>query len=256
MQTRYSRTGFFGGVSQFLRAPWFILRHPSLWVWCLTPLAINIVVVVLTWWGVGHLTEQMMPAGLEGSQWWAVALRWILEAIFFVARLLFAFVAFLIIGSVVAAPFNELLSQRTETLLRGRAGGGEGTNASAWLRQALVIIREELRRLALYLGISLGILGLSFVGVAAPIVPPLQLLVTAVFIALDYLAYPLERRGVLLLRDKLAFVRSHLAACLGFGLLMALVGLIPVINLFFFPIGAVGGTLLFSKLEGASSERV
>jgi CysZ protein len=196
-----------------------------------------------------------MPASLEGPQWWAIALRWILGAIFLVVRLLLAFVAFLIIGSVVVAPFNELLSQQTERFVYGCPIGGEnGTPYSVWLRRALVIVREELRRLALYLGVSAGILGLSFVGVAAPIVPPLQLLATATFIALDYLAYPLERRGVLLLRDKLAFVRKHFAACLGFGLLMALVGLIPVVNMFFFPVGAVGGTLLFIRLEAGCSE--
>jgi uncharacterized protein involved in cysteine biosynthesis len=105
--------------------------------------------------------------------------------------------------------------------------------------------------MAIYLGLMLVLFVASFFPVVAPATTAAQIATSSAFFALDYLAYPLERRGQLLLSQKFAFTRRHLAPSLGFGLTMTLIGLVPLVNFVFIPLGVVGGTLLFAEIMPA-----
>ena len=72
----------------------------------------------------------------------------------------------------------------------------------------------------------------------------LAFLVTCFFLAVDFLDYPLERRG-LSLRAKLAFVGRMGLTGIGFGATVLAMGIVPLLNLALLPLAAVGGTLLF-----------
>jgi uncharacterized protein involved in cysteine biosynthesis len=93
------------------------------------------------------------------------------------------------------------------------------------------------------------------VPVLTPFTTAAQLFLAAMFFAVDYLSYPLERRGVLLARDKKAFANNHFGASLGFGAMMTLIALIPFVNFLFLPLGVVGGTLLFADLSGEKARQ-
>ena len=62
--------------------------------------------------------------------------------------------------------------------------------------------------------------------------------------AVDFLDYPLEQRG-LSLKAKLAFVGRMGLTGIGFGATVLIMGIVPLINLALLPLAAVGGTLLF-----------
>jgi len=83
---------------------------------------------------------------------------------------------------------------------------------------------------------------------AAVVTFPLKLVVTGLMLAWDICDYPLSIRGMPI-RARVAFLRRHLQAVLGFGLGLALLCLVPCALLLVLPIGAAGATLLVVRIE-------
>ncbi|MGI8904912.1 MAG: EI24 domain-containing protein [Candidatus Sumerlaeaceae bacterium] len=246
--------GFFSGVHYPLRAAIFILRHPSLWPYCVIPLLINTALVIgLVFWLHGY-TDTWFEHHLTGTSWYWVALRKAAEWFSVVLVIVAALIAFVILGSLVALPFNDLLSERADKIVTGwRDTSQHGVGRKAW--HLVVTLVQESKRLSVYGILAALLLVLSFVPPLAPFTTAAQLFLAAMFFAVDYLSYPLERRGVLLARDKKAFAHSHFGASLGFGATMTLIALIPLVNFLFLPLGVVGGTLLFADLAGENQRQ-
>jgi uncharacterized protein involved in cysteine biosynthesis len=118
----------------------------------------------------------------------------------------------------------------------------------------VVTLAQEGKRLIGYGILAALLFALSFIPVLTPFTTAAQLFLASMFFAVDYLSYPLERRGVLLVRDKKAFARLHFGASLGFGATMTLIAFIPLVNFLFLPLGVVGGTLLFADLSGEAAQ--
>lgn len=246
-------TQYVGAMRFPFAALLFILRHPSVWPWCILPILINAVMVLLVWHWTGHYADHWMKGHLQGDQWWWQSARWIVAAFILIARLLLALAAFVVVGNVAAVPFNDLLSERVDILL------GWGDERRLTLRRRIVELActalQELKRVALFIGISSGLLVMSLTGVLTIVTAPLQILVSAEFFALDYLSFPLERRGMLLLERKIGFTRDHALRCLGFGTAMTVIGIVPLVNFFFIPLGVVGGTLLHAEIQRTAAPR-
>lgn len=241
--------GFFSGVQYPLRAAFFVLRHPSLWPYCIIPLIINIALVVgLVYWMHAY-AHTWFQHHLTSANWFWHVVRVVAEWLSALLVLLAALVAFVIIGSIASVPFNDLLSERVDKIITG----WRDTQALSWGRKGwhlAVTLTQEAKRLSVYGTIAVLLFLLSFIPVLTPFTTAAQLFLAAMFFAVDYLSYPLERRGVLMARDKKAFARTHFGASLGFGATMTLIALIPFVNFLFLPLGVVGGTLLFADLAG------
>jgi CysZ protein len=243
---------FFDGVKAPARGLGFILTHPGLWPLCAAPLLINIVVLVGLWWWLGGVADSWLQGRMEGGEWYRALARGALWAILLVARLVVTLVAFVIVGNLAAAPFSDFLSERVDRMVTGWSGEERFGAAMVWrllIRTPLL----ELRRVAAYGGIVAALFVLSFMPLLAPVTMLCQLGAAAWFVALDNYSYPLERRGSWHLRQKLAFTREHTAPSLGFGAAMAALGLVPVVNFVFIPLGVVGGMLLYADLVRAAS---
>jgi CysZ protein len=155
-----------------------------------------------------------------------------------------------LICSVLAAPFNDALSEAIERREMGRAAAPQGWSA---------LVRELGRSLCLAL-VKLG----AFVGVMTPLsifsafvpgVGPLLSTVvgsvfTAAYLALDYADWPASRRG-LDVRARIAFLWHRPLLMLGFGTAVWLCLFVPILNVAFMPIAVAGGTRLFLDLEAA-----
>jgi CysZ protein len=232
----------------------FIVRHPSVWPLCLLPILINTVLIILVWRWTGGLADEWLRTHLQGDVWYWKALHTGAVVVAFVLRMLIAIASFVIFGNLAALPFNDLLSERVDKLLGWRDERG----LSWWARTgefAKTVVQELLRITVYGLGM-LALIILSFVPLMTPFAAAGQFLLSAQFLALDYMSYPLERRGFLLLKEKLEFSRAHARESLFFGAAVALVGFIPLVNCLFIPLGVVGGTLLHSDLTGGAVARV
>ncbi len=248
--TRPARTvtGFAGGFRYPLVAGLFIMRHPSLWPWCIVPVIINIIVLVLVWNWTGDYSAQLLASYVtDAAGWFWDWVRKGAGVVAFVGRVIVSLVAFVVVGTFAALPFNDLLSEKTDRL----AGGWTDPRPFSLPRtvwELTVTGMQEGKRMTLFLMIIIPLFALSFIPVLAPFALVLKLIVTALFFTSDYLSYPMERRGALLFRHKFLIARRYFFPSLGFGMAVTCLALVPIVNFMFFPLAVVGGTLLFSDL--------
>lgn len=241
-------TGFVSGFRYPAVAAFFILRHPSLWPWCVLPILINIVVILFLWSWTGDYSHQLLTAHVSDAPgWYWEALRMGAKVLAFIVRAIVTLVAFVVVGTIAAVPFNDFLSEQTDKLAGGwRDPRPFSLKRTAW--ELFITGIQEGKRMTLFLLIIIPLFAMSFIPVLAPFSFAAKLIVSAIFFTADYVSYPMERRGALLFRHKLLVARRYLFPSLGFGLAVTCIALIPVINFLFFPLAVVGGTLLFNDL--------
>ncbi|MBI4872482.1 MAG: EI24 domain-containing protein, partial [Candidatus Riflebacteria bacterium] len=113
------------GVRAPMRGADFLLRHPTLTRYAMAPLLLSFVLLVLLLWLT--VTTLLVPfhdwlVGLLHLGTW---LQWLIELILWPAAialyLILASFSFTALANLLAGPFNERLSQRTEELATGKA---------------------------------------------------------------------------------------------------------------------------------------
>ncbi len=249
---------FFRGIVYAFRGIGFALTRPALWPWLLIPLVLTPMVVgillVLLMWVTGQasdwLTEWMTGGwedgwGREGMEWGVTALLWV--GVFFVL-----WVALLEIAKICCLPSSEMISRYVdaywlgelrdvESVERGLVGAGvaAGTEVS---RELIVAVLHAVMILPLKIIIIVFLLPLWFIPLVGGFI--WYAIPESVFFSWDYLDLPTGRRGYAF-HEKISFLERHRAETLGFGLVVAVIALVPIINVFLFPAAAAGGTLLY-----------
>jgi CysZ protein len=247
-----------GGVwSRFSRglgypvAGWrFVRAHPELRKYCVIPILLNIaivttiVVLLFHYWPevVGLIWKKPAHVGLRIL--WGIIYFFMLGAAVVVGLLLFY-----LLKGLLAAPFNDLLSERTEMILAGRAP--LPFSLRRFLRNAVITIGHESLKFLL-LGTILAVLWISCMvvlpGFGALVFSVLGGAVSAFFLGYDYHDYALSRRRFTW-SAKWKLLRANSSMTLGFGTTVAVLLLVPVLGLFFPPFATVGGTILCLDYE-------
>jgi CysZ protein len=246
-----------GRVARFFRGAGYLAegwnfvfsRHPTLLKLCLLPLLINLVVFV----GVG-IALYFYYGDIVNLIWarpdsWLVRILWYLLYIFiFLLVLLLGYITFFVLQAILSAPFNDLLSERTESLAFGQEP--PPLTASRFLLGLGKTVAHELIKLGIYLAF---IIPLFLLNLVIPVVGPLLFLfvgfyISSVFFAYDFMDYSMGRR-MWSFGEKWRALKKHRALTVGFGAALAGALLIPVFGLLCVPMAAVGGTLLFCDLE-------
>ncbi len=254
-----AHSGVFAGPRVLRRGLALLGSQPSLWPWAALPFLLNVAAFGLAVWAfVANLDalagpiERALDPG-EPSAWWgwawagpllllAVAVRWLLLAALAVA----IYFLFTVLGSVIAAPFLDVLSERVERIVAGeppRARGGAGE----LLRTAARSVVEELKRTLFFLGVQLGILLFGLVPGLQPVAAAASLVFTALFLPLDYTAYALDRRRVPF-RARRRWIAAHRAEMLGFGAFGLALFFVPGLSFLCLPWLVTSGTILVLEL--------
>ncbi|MBF0477700.1 MAG: EI24 domain-containing protein [Deltaproteobacteria bacterium] len=236
---------FIMGLSYVVRGAGFINAQRSLLKYVLTPLLINFVLyLAFGWMAIANFhswLKTLLPVG-QGYLWLiAYILAMGIGCIILTLLIVYTFV---LVGNIVASPFNDLLSEKAESLAAGRDVG-----ASVSLRAIGQAVFQELTKAAIFVAIMLALLVINLVPVIGSVIYLLVGgLVTLFFIALQFFDYALSRRG-LSLSAKIRLVLDHYLIAAGFSLGVFLVLMIPFIGLVVIPVAVVGGTLLIRDLE-------
>ena len=201
-----------------------------------------------------------LPA-LDASAWYewlwigpAVAVLWLLGRVLLVALSVAGAVAAFILANLVSAPFLDALALRVESLEAGTPAPEAEGSFIAIVRDGAQALREELRRLAFFVTVWIG------VTLAGIVIPGAQLLVapalagfTIFFLPLDYASYTLDRRRVSFARKR-AWLFAHRAVAAGFGTAGFALCAVPGINLAATPVLVIAGTLLAMRLPEPQPE--
>jgi CysZ protein len=247
-----------GGVwSRFTRGlgyPWagwhFVRAHPELKPLCVIPVLLNLAIVATITYVLYRYYPDLVGLIWKKPQNLGLRILWHVMYLFMIgAGVVVGFLLFYLLQGLLAAPFNDLLSERTERILAGHAP--LPFSLKRFLRNLAVTVGHESLKF-LMLGSILAALWLFCMivlpGFGSLVFSVLGGAVSAFFLGYDYHDYALSRRRFRV-RAKWRMLRANTAMTLGFGTAVAAMLLVPVFGLLFPPFAAVGGTILCLDYE-------
>ena len=221
-----------------------LITKPGLRLFVLIPLAINIVIFSI----LIALTVGQFYQWIEGFMGWLPAwewldfIRWIIWPLVIGLLLVVVMYTFSIIANLIAAPFNNLLAEKTEELLTGQEVAAKETIAQA-IKDTPRALGKELQKLLYYLPRALGLLILSVIlfFVFPPLSTVLWFLFGAWMMTLEYCDYPMENYKYPLRMVRQSIGQQRITS-LGFGSGVMLGTMIPVVNFVVMPAAVCGAT--------------
>jgi len=213
------------------------LTTPGLRRYVALPLLLNVLVMGgASIWGIGKLDGwigeliDMLPGFLS-------FLYWILMPLAVIVVVFSLFYFFSAVLMIIAGPLNGLLAERVETMQ------GYTIPEESIPSMTVRTVGRELRKVAYYLPRYLGIFILGLIPLLQVIAAPLWLWFGGWMMAVQYVDFSFDNHTKPF-KDVRDAMSQDLFTVMGFGLLVALLLTIPVINLFIMPAAVIGATLM------------
>ena len=225
--------GFFDGMRYPLLGLKHLLEHRELWPYAAKSLVVGLLlfmllVAIAAGLVLGVFTQPLeLKTLLLGC---AAALLGVVGGI----------VLFALIGNVIAGPYLESMTER----MMADAGRIKETPRGYWAAFGAGLV-DQLGRFALFLAVQAMLLGV-WLTPAALFHPLAASVVTAFFVAIEHLEYPLEARGLRFFA-RIDWGLKRLRPSLGFGTTLFFV--MPVAGFVFLPAAVCGAVLLEAELE-------
>jgi len=240
---------FVRGAGDFWRGLAFLIGHPRLWLLSAIPFVLNVCLFVLLYWLGWHFLGGWLGECFPSDEgiWWRI-ISWLISALYWIVAFLVIIFAFVPLASLLAEPFNDLLSEKVERLYTGQ-GVDEPFSVRSLIRGLTVGLGSTVRLTAL----TLLLLALAMTLHVVPVFGSLlataaAMAITIRFLSLQYTSYSMDRRAYSFARRR-EFLRRNRARTIGMGAMAAVLMVIPIVNALFIPVSAVAGTLLFCDAE-------
>ncbi|WP_207060610.1 sulfate transporter CysZ [Motiliproteus sp. SC1-56] len=219
-----------------------LLTEPGLRTFVIVPLIVNLLLFSTAIYLLIQQFGNWVDYWLSLMPEWLSFAEWLLWPLFALLVLLGVYFSFTLIANFIAAPFNGLLAERVEHRLRGTIPPDEG-----W-RELLAstgrALQRELAKLVYYLPRLLLIFILTLVPVVGFAAPLFWFFFGAWMMAIQYCDYPMDNNRVSFTHMR-QLLKSRRLSSLGFGALVSLGMLVPVINLLIMPAAVIGATLFW-----------
>jgi CysZ protein len=243
---------FYEGVKSAL-AGFALIRQRGLKRYVIIPLLINIALFSVALWYIYLKADQGIAAAVAWLPDWLDWLGWLLWALLGLLFLIAAFYSFTLVANFIGSPFNGTLAEKVEQQLVGYAPPSSGqVYTLAGIKNA---VGSELGKLGYLASRSLPLLILSFIPVINVLAPPLWVLFGAWMLALEYIDYPMGNHGVLFAEQRRQ-LRQRPMLALGFGMTVAVLTFIPILNFLAMPVAVAGATRLWVRCLSANPAAV
>ncbi len=229
---------FFEALSYFRKDKWLIVLG-------MIPVLIGLAIYYyMGSWIYGDLLVfgQDYIRSKMASQSWLNFLTTILVVVLTVAFYFLVSWSFVIVVSLFASPFNDMMSSRVERLLLNEKSVHIGESLSSAFGKFFFTILNEGKKILFIIFVSL--LGL----VLSLFIPPLSILVSSALIAVSFIDYSWGRHNLKLGSCLRSYRKSFLTYTLAGALFLVFIS-IPIVNLFMLPFAVVYFTVLFVKLD-------
>lgn len=218
-----------------------LLPHKSLRKYLLIPVLINLVlyssVLGLGYYFVAGWIESLIPT-------WLSWLEWFLWPVFFLSFFIIGFFSFTMVANIIASPFYSQLANKTIEVLSGKPSGIEE-------QPVATVVWSEVKRLGYIVTRMLPLLLLFIIPGVNLLAPIIWALFGAWSMSMEYMAYPLENKGLLFKEQKEALKAARLAS-LSYGGITVLGLSIPVVNLLISPAAVIGAAVYAFESEATS----
>ncbi|WP_339799999.1 sulfate transporter CysZ [uncultured Marinobacter sp.] len=235
-----------------------LMRQPGLRRFVIIPMVINVLLFAALFWAMAQFFSTMIAAAMAWlPDWaWLQALDWLFWLLYGVVILLVMAYGFVMMANLIGSPFYGFLAERTEALLTGKEPESPGGWLSV-LKDVPRILWREVQKILYYLPRAIVLLLIGLIPVVNLIAAVLWLLFNGWMMALQYVDYPADNHKLPFrqLRQRLGDRRL---SAFGFGLPVALLAMVPVVNLVLVPAAVCGATAYWVRegVSGLPVERV
>lgn len=247
---RFSR-GFF--------APFRSLRilrtYPRLVKYILIPFLINLLVFSgAVYLGLDFFAGTVVTHIPQGDAWYWSILYWLVWVVAVLLTAVLVFFTFTVVGNLVASPFNDLLSERTEEVLTGKTSD-ESFSLAQFCKDAWHTILLEARKISVFVIVMLLILPLNLLpGIGSTIYTVLAVSLTLFFLCIEYFGFVMVRKRQFF-GEQRRFIFNRKFLSLGFGCGVLAILSIPFFQFFCIPLAVIGATRLWCEETGLIEHR-
>ena len=259
-----SKVASFHGA-QYLSKGFHLVWQPGIKRFVLVPLVINFILLgiasyyafdlISTWyadlpvWIDTQVNSEhwyiSWPA--SGLEWLISLLGWLFWPLITISVLITVFFLFGFLANWIAAPFNGLLSEAVEKHLTNAVNSKQKAetsfNMTAFLADIPRLLGREVKKLVYYLPRAILVL-LLLVTPISPLVPIIWFLFNAWMSAIQYIDYP-EDNHQHSFSHTMSLLSQNRSGPFGFGMLVMLFTMIPVVNILVMPVAVAGATNLW-----------
>lgn len=234
--------GFIVGFFSLWNAFRFVAKNPSLYKYIAIPFVINVVVFCgSVYWGFDLFGDFVGQYFAPYDTWYWQVVAAAVKLLAALITLVVVFFTFTVVGNLIAAPFNDLLSEKTEALLTGRLNGEPFS-----LRQFGVdlwrVMKDEVRKMSIFILLMILILAFNFLpGIGSAFYAVCSIVLTVFFLIVEYTGYVFSRKH-LGFTEQRHFIYSNKMSTLGFGLAVMCMLFIPFVQFLTIPIAVVAAT--------------
>lgn len=228
-----------------------ILRYnPRLLQYILIPFLINLVVfssaVALGLDFFGNTVVAYIP---QGDTWYWAVLYWFLWVVAVLLTAVLVFFSFTVVGNLLAAPFNDLLSERTEEVLSGKVNE-EAFALGRFFREAWQTLLMEAKKMWIFVVVMVFIVPLNlFPGIGNSLYTILAIGLTLFFLCFEYLGFVMVRKRQFF-REQKNFIFTRKFLMLGFSCGVMAILAIPFFQMLCIPLAVIAATRLWCEEAG------
>lgn len=242
-------SNFSRGFLYPFRAARFIKGHPVLLKYIIIPFLINVVILSgAVYWGLFFFNTVVVHYIPQGDAWYWSILSYFIWTLAVLITMVLIFFGFTVTGAIIASPFNDILSEKTEELLT-EIPNDEPFVFNVFLKDAMHTVMDESKKITIFVTVMVLLLPLNLLPGGSLLYSILTVLLTVFFLVVEYTGYVFYRKH-LTFRDQRHFIFSHKFLLLGFGLGVMGVLAVPFLQFFCIPLGVIGATRLWHDISG------
>ena len=230
--------------SSFLGIKSVLKKDPSIIVFCLIPVLLGLLIYfLLGHWIYGNLLDSAL-AWVEShtGEGWRFLVRYLLLGVSTVFMFFLVNWTFVLIVSLLSAPFNDLVSSRVEMVLCGKGYLPARESFRDILKRIRDIFINEIKKLSFVILFSLTGLVLGFF----PLLTPLTFIISSLLVTINFIDYSWSRHKMSFRECLMNLKASCFSYIVAGGIFMILISL-PFLNLVFLPLAVIYFTILFVK---------
>lgn len=232
-------------VSSFKSAIGYILKDRVSLILALIPILIGVSIFVVL--GIGMYSE-MQVIGNEyitkyvGEGTWGSVAGWIIKIILTILLYYLINITFVMVLSIIASPFNDILSKRIEKQILGETLPSFSESIKGSMSNLVATIVNEAKKLVIILGISLLAVVIGFI----PLLTPLSFLLSAVVLSTEFIDFSWSRHELNFKECRSDYRKNFFSYSFG-GLFFMFIVSIPLVNLIVPAYGTSYFTVLWVK---------
>jgi CysZ protein len=194
---------------------------------------IPVIIGILLYWFAGSaIYEAVMGQGQElineyiKEGTWGAIVYYLVAAIFSIMLFFIVNWTFVLVVALLASPFNDLLSERIENIMKGDATLNLTDSMGRVGKNIFKVIFVEIKKILLIMGLTL----ISVIFGYIPFLTPISIMIAILLLAVEFLDYSWSRHEMTF-GECLSDIKKNLMGyLLGGGFFFILVS-IPVVNL-------------------------